>query len=125
MLASMARIHIKKEERLELLYQLKNAGAIAPYLKTGSDSKQILFVSEDENDEVVLELCENDYRELGYLYLYYKNGFSGYVYCARCGVMIPKKANKTMYCTECAKKNIEDSKQKYKEKSGKNRTYDN
>ena len=70
--------------------------------KVGSANKKILYVSNDNNDNVVLELVENDFKELAYTYLFYKNGFSGYVHCDRCGRLVKIKANNQKYCKNCA-----------------------
>ena len=47
-------------------------------LKNDDLSKRIDYVSDDENDPVVLELDESNYHELAYTYLNWKNG-GGYL----------------------------------------------
>lgn len=97
-----ARVHVKVKDRLELLRKLYLAGTFDMSHKVGSANKKILYVSNDNNDNVVLELAENDFKELAYTYLFYKNGFSGYVHCDRCGRLVKIKANNQKYCKNCA-----------------------
>lgn len=84
---------------------LKLAGAIETTRKVGQDSLKILFVANEEENNVVFELTETDFKELGYVYLYYKNGFDGFIPCQSCGRLIKKKKNNTKYCKECSDKN--------------------
>lgn len=98
-----ARVHIKSVERLGFLRELYLAGAYDLVNGTGSASKRITFVSECSDDDVVLELGENDFEELAYTYLFYKDGFSGYIHCEKCGKLTKQKSNRQKFCAVCAK----------------------
>lgn len=117
---TLARVHVTKQEKLELYRELYLKHAFELSNKIGTFNQRILFVSEDENDPVVLELNEIDYKELAYTYLYYKNGFSGYARCEKCGRLIRKKANNQKYCKECSqiveKEKCRQRVQKHREK---------
>lgn len=103
---SLARVHVPVNERSTLLRQLYLRDFIGMPHKTGKCNYLVKFVSNGENDQIVLELGEADYKELAYTYLYYKNGFSGYYHCSRCGRLVREKKNtpnNAKYCRECAK----------------------
>ena len=99
-----ARVHVRVKERLELLRKLYLVGAFDMSYKTGSANKKILYASKSDDEDVVLELTENDYKELAYTYLFYKNGFSGYVHCEKCGRLVKQKSNRQKFCNECSVK---------------------
>lgn len=101
-ISKLARVHVTKKENLLLYRQLVLAGAIESNSGKTKLYEHILFVSDGQDDKVVLELSENDYKELAYTYLYYKNGFSGYVHCERCGRLVKQKSNRQKFCDECA-----------------------
>lgn len=115
-----ARVHVRVKERLELLRKLYLSGAFALSHKTGSSNKKLLYVSDNQNDEIAMELTEVDFKELAYTYCYYTNGFSGYAHCSKCGCLIKKKSNRQKYCVECSIKteqeNSKDRVKKYREK---------
>ena len=52
--------------------------------KNDDTSKRIDYISDDENDPIVLELDESNYYELAYTYLNWKNN-GGYKKCKKCG----------------------------------------
>ena len=61
------------------------------------------YVSYDEEDPIVLELTENNYKELAFTYLNWKNG--GYKECKNCGRLFKtKKEGNQLYCKKCAPK---------------------
>lgn len=106
---SLARVHVPVNERSSLLRQLYLKDFIDMPHKTGKCNYLVKFISNGENDQVVLELGENDYKELAYTYLYYKNGFSGYVHCQNCGRLTQQNSNRQKYCVECAKTSKKES----------------
>lgn len=103
-ISKLARVHVTKKENLVLYRQLVLAGAIESNSSGVNLYEHILFVSDDKDDETVLELSEVDYKELAYTYLYYKNGFYGYVHCEKCGRLVKQKSNRQKFCDECAEK---------------------
>lgn len=101
-ISKLARVHVTKKENLLLYRQLVLAGAIESNSVKKKLYEHVLFASNGENDETILELSENDYKELAYTYLYYKNGFTGYVHCEKCGRLIKQKSNRQKFCDECS-----------------------
>ena len=87
--------------------------------KNNDTSKRIDYISDDENDPVVLELDEGSYYDLAYVYLNWKND-GGYKKCLCCGRLFKVKnnamgqteqgelnqANRIQYCRYCTPKYI-------------------
>ena len=118
----MARVSIPVADRDYYINEMINGEPSAKIhfaLKNDDLSKRIDYISDDENDPVVLELEESNYYELAYTYLNWKNG-GGYKKCAGVGCgrlfkvksnIISKdkrgeinKANRTQYCHQCSPK---------------------
>ena len=114
----MARVTIPAKERDYYIYDMIHGNPSAKiYLNYKNDdtSKRIDYISDDENDPVILELDESNYYELAYTYLNWKNG-GGYKKCKDCGRLfrvknkpigknaknIHEQDNKTLYCRKCA-----------------------
>ena len=98
----MARVNIPAAERDFFIYDLIYQGVgCSIYMNNKDDdtSKRIDFVSDDENDPVVLLLSENNYRELAFTYLNWKNG-GGYKECKSCGRLFKVRTN-NKYCKKC------------------------
>ena len=87
-------------------------------------SKRIDYISDDENDHVMLELDESSYYELAFTYLNWKNG-GGYKKCKNCGKLFKvrgsvigknintdEQSNNSLYCRTCVPK----YESKYKDK---------
>lgn len=113
----MAHITIPAAERDYYISDLINGSpAAAIYLNYKNDdvSKRIDYISDDENDPVVLELDESSYYELAFTYLNWKNN-GGYKKCKSCGRLFrckcnsiskndqskTNKDNRTQYCRKC------------------------
>ena len=105
-----ARVHVKVKDRLDLLRKLYLSGAFDMSHKVGTANKKLLYVDNVEGSDVALELVENDYKELAYTYLFYKNGFSGYLHCDRCGRLVKQKSNAQKYCKECYERTHKEQK---------------
>lgn len=99
----LARVHVTAKEQPKLFRELYLTGAFVTSNRVGDVNQRLLFVSDGVDDEIVLALNENDYKELAYLYLFYKNGFDGYVHCEKCGRLTKKRSNNQKLCRECAK----------------------
>jgi hypothetical protein len=84
---------------LEGIYQ---DGILIEHMFVGTNLKVVGFV--DDDSETVLELGEDDYKELAYTYLNYKNG--GYKHCKCCGKLFKmnKNAPGRLYCKDCGQK---------------------
>jgi hypothetical protein len=102
-LYKMARVVLPKEQRNVYLHFLIKDGLVEPHNNSKTKNKKLLFVSEDGNDEVVLELKEIDYHELAYVYVSWKNNGDGFTKCQKCGKTIKQsKTRPRKYCEECA-----------------------
>lgn len=108
-IAKLARVHVTKDENRQLFRELVLNDVIESNSSGVNLYEHILFVSHDKDDSVVLELSETDYKELAYTYLFYKNGFSGYVHCEKCYRLVKQKSNRQKFCDECAEKNEQEN----------------
>lgn len=116
----MAHITIPSKERDYFINELINGepkASIYMNYKNDDTSKRIDYISDDENDPVVLELDETNYYELAFTYLNWKNG-GGYKKCKNCGKLFKirnnivnkqqqrelNQANRTQYCRTCSPK---------------------
>lgn len=125
-LYKMARVVLPKEQRNIYLHFLIIDGLVEPHNNSKTKNKKLLFVSEDENDEVVLDLKEADYKELAYVYMSWKNNGEGFTKCQKCGKTIKQsKTRPRKYCEECAEIVITEQKRLWAEKSRKNLTVQN
>ncbi len=114
----MAHITIPSKERDYFINELINgepAALIHLNYKNDDTSKRIDYISNDENDPVVLELDESSYYELAFTYLNWKNG-GGYKKCKNCGKLFRvsknfiskdqqselSSVNRTQYCKKCS-----------------------
>lgn len=91
----MARVSIPVAERDYYINEMINgepAARIHFAFKNDDLSKRIDYISDDKNDPVVLELNEDNYYELAYTYLNWKNG-GGYKRCRSCGRLFRVKGN--------------------------------
>lgn len=82
--------------------------------KNDDTSKRIDYISDDENDPVVLELDESNYYELAFTYLNWKEN-GGYKKCRNCGKLFRIRKNtisksnysadeqreESLYCRKC------------------------
>jgi hypothetical protein len=101
-LFKLSRVAIPCKERAGYLNFAYQEGLLVEHTFVGTNLKVVGFV--DDNSETVLELKENDYKELAYAYLNYKNG--GYKYCNGCGKLFKmhKSAPGRLYCKGCGQK---------------------
>lgn len=102
-LFKLARVAIPCKERASYLHFAYEDGILTEHTFVGTNLKIVDFV--DNNSDVVMELGEDDYKELAYTYLNYKNG--GYKRCKSCGRLFKMHKNEPgrLYCKECGQKN--------------------
>lgn len=100
-LFKLARVAIPCKERATYLRFAYQEGLLVEHTFVGTNLKIVNFV--DDNSDVVMELNEDDYKELAYTYLNHKSG--GYKKCRGCGRLfrISKRAPMALYCKECGK----------------------
>ena len=98
-LFKLSRVAIPSKERAGYLHFAYKEGILAEHFMVGTNLKIVNFI--DNDSESVIELHENDYKELAYSYLNYKNG--GYKPCKKCGRLFKmhKSAPGRLYCKEC------------------------
>lgn len=101
-LFKLARVSIPCKERAAYLHFAYQDGILVEHTFVGTNLKVVAFV--DDNSEPVIELGEDDYKELAYAYLNYKNG--GYKHCKGCGKLFKMHKNSPgrLYCKECGQK---------------------
>lgn len=98
-LFKLARVAIPCKERATYLHFAYQEGLLVEHTFVGTNLKVVGFV--ENEGEIALELGEDDYKELAYAYLNYKNG--GYKHCKKCGKLfkMQKNAPGRLYCKEC------------------------
>lgn len=101
-LFKLARVAIPSKERAKYLYFAYEEDILIEHTFVGTNLKIVGFVN--DNSEAVMTLGEDDYKELAYTYLNYKNG--GYKHCKGCGRLFKmhKSAPGRLYCKECGQK---------------------
>ena len=121
----MARVNIPAGERDYYINSLYTDPKVLIYMNTKNDdaSKRIDYISENDEDSIIIELDENNYYELAYTYLNWKNN-GGYKKCKKCGRLFRvktsplskssngAKGNKAQLCWDCT----EEYEAKYKGK---------
>ena len=103
----LARITIPVAERNVFMQFAYDCGVLSRHSRAASTEKKVLFVSQDDNDEVVLRLTENDFRDLAYTYLAYITPHK-YRRCVSCGSWMKKDSKDRRICKECSDKGIEE-----------------
>lgn len=98
-LFKLSRVSIPCKERASYLHFAYKEGILTEHTFVGTNLKIVAFVSDD--NDVVMELNEDDYKELAYTYLNYKNG--GYKHCKSCGKLFKmhKSEPARLYCKDC------------------------
>lgn len=101
-LFKLSRVAIPCKERATYLHFAYQEGILIEHMFVGTNLKIVGFI--DDTSETVIALGEDDYKELAYTYLNYKNG--GYKHCKNCGRLFKmhKSAPGRLYCKECGQK---------------------
>lgn len=108
----LSRVPCPYKERpyfMNFLYKDRDEGSFAERQEESRKKRnpqirhKLNYVSYDEDDPIVMELTENNYTDLAYTYLNWKNG--GYKECKNCGRLFrQKKEGNQVYCKQCAPK---------------------
>ena len=111
----LSRVPCPYKERpyfMNFLYKDRDEGSFAERQEESRKKRnpqirhKLNYVSYDEDDPIVMELTENNYTDLAYTYLNWKNG--GYKECIRCGRLFKtKKSGDNIYCPKCQKEKKE------------------
>ena len=101
-LFKLARVAIPSKERAKYLSFAYENDILVEHMFVGTNLKIVGFV--DDTSETVMTLNEDDYKELAYTYLNYKNG--GYKKCKGCRRLfrVNKRSPMQLYCKECSTK---------------------
>lgn len=101
-LFKLSRVSIPCKERASYLHFAYQEGILVEHMMVGTNLKVVGCI--DDNSDPVMELGEDDYKELAYAYLNYKNG--GYKHCKSCGRLFKmhKNAPGRLYCKDCGQK---------------------
>lgn len=104
----MARVSVPADDREYIFHNILKNGLIDIPKKNDTKCLIIKFMN---FDDVVLDLDENDCKELAYVYLNWKNNGKGYTKCKKCQRwMKQSKTKPKKYCEECAKESHLESK---------------
>ncbi len=96
----IARVTVKyRNDKFLYLNDLEQMGLISFSNKNDNLNIQVNFV--DMNGESILEI--NDFRELGYEYLYFI-GNGKFIRCSECNRLVRKTSNRQKYCNNCYKR---------------------
>ena len=106
-ICKLARITIPVAERNIFMQFAYDLGVLSRHSRAASTEKKVLFVSQNDNDEVALRLKENDFKDLAYTYLAYITPHK-FRRCVSCGGWMKKDSKDRRICKECSDKGIEE-----------------
>ena len=106
-ICKLARITIPVSDRNIFMQFAYDYGALSRHSRAASTEKKVLFVSQDDNDKVVLRLKENDFKDLAYAYLAYKTPHQ-FRRCVACNCWMKKDSKDRRLCKECADREAEE-----------------
>lgn len=106
-ICKLARITIPVDDRNIFMQFAYDCGVLSRHSRAASTEKKVLFVSEDNDDKVVLRLKENDFKDLAYTYMAYITPHK-YRRCVACNCWIKKDSKDRRLCKECSDKGIEE-----------------
>lgn len=94
----LARVSIPASERACYFRFMYESNILSKQISIGHFIQKVNVISHNPAEEIVMQLSEDDYKELAYTYLNYKHG--GYKRCAECGRWFKprKKEPARMYC---------------------------
>lgn len=101
----MSRVTMPVGDRSMFLHFLYSDNLVEININPTTKHKKLLFIDESDED-VVLTLTENSYKELAFTYMNWKNK-GGYKECKSCGRLFrTKKEGNQVYCKRCAPKHV-------------------
>ncbi len=102
-ICKLARVTIPVADRNIFMQFAYDCNVLSRHSRAASTEKKVLFVSQDDNDEVVLRLKENDFKDLAYTYLAYKTPHK-FRRCIVCQGWMKKDSKGRQVCKECSEK---------------------
>ena len=106
-ICKLARVTIPVAERNIFMQFAYDLGVLSRHNRAASTEKKVLFVSQDDNDEIVLRLKENDFKDLAYTYLAYITPHK-FRRCVSCGGWMRRDSKDRRICKDCADKGVEE-----------------
>lgn len=106
-ICKLARVVIPVADRNVFMQFAYDLGVLSRHSRAASTEKKVLFVSQDDNDDVVLRLKESDFNDLAYTYLAYITPHK-YRRCVSCGGWMKKDSKDRRICKACSDKGIEE-----------------
>lgn len=101
----MARVTMPINDRSMFLHFLYEKNLVEININPTTTYKKLLYV-DDNNDDAGIILTENNYKELAFTYLNWKNS-GGYKECKDCGRLFrTKKEGNQIYCKKCSPKHL-------------------
>lgn len=109
-LFKLARVHIPSTDRNMFMHELYDKGYINAPFRVDDEQRYVNFMSNGEDDQIVLSVNENDFNELAYVYESWKSNGVGFARCELCGrLMQQSKTRPRKYCKECADESTKES----------------
>lgn len=102
-ICKLARITIPVAERNIFMQFAYDLGVLSRHSRAASTEKKVLFISQDNNDKVVLRLKENDFKDLAYTYLAYITPHK-FRRCVVCRGWMKRDSKDRQVCKECSEK---------------------
>lgn len=102
-ICKLARITIPAKDRDVFMQFAYDKRVLLRHSRAASIEKTVGFISNDENDKVVLRLKENDFKDLAYTYLAYKTSHK-FRRCVVCNCWMKKDSKDRRLCKECSTK---------------------
>ena len=102
-ICKLARVTIPVKDRNVFMQFAYDNGVLLRHSRAASTEKTIAFVSQDENDKIILRLKESDFKDLAYTYLAYKTPHQ-FRRCVVCKCWIKRDSKDRQVCKECSKK---------------------
>lgn len=106
-ICNLARITIPVKERDGFMQFAYDNGLLMRHCWPESTIKKVTFVSKNTDDEVILRLKEEDFKDLAYTYLAFLNPRQ-FKRCFRCKKWIRHKNNGNELCKECREQQLEE-----------------
>ncbi len=103
-LACINTTSFNKDIKINTLNEL---GLIEFAKKVNNLNISVLYIEDNSENKLFV----SDFRKLGYEWKFHKG--EPYIRCADCGLLTPKKSNRSKYCKECADIRTAESKKRF------------
>lgn len=107
-ICKLARVTIPVKDRNVFMQFAYDKGVLRRHNVAASTKKIVEFVSNDENDEVILRLKESDFKDLAYTYLASKTPRK-FRRCVVCGGWMKRDSKDIRLCKKCSDKGIKEN----------------